>query len=263
MPGRCNIYIVVITGGCSRIGAALAQKFYKRGCHLILIGNDINRLDEIKLYLSSLHSQYPTHTPIAMQINLSELDNVQNHVESIVNLYGHIDILINNANINFIGEVINTAICTDMEIMTNNYFSQIALTKAVLRYMLSNISGHIVFVSSSQGICTDPLYSSFGASQHALLIFANTLREEIQETNIKVTTICIPKMHTQNIDENLGIDGDDKRDSNLSKTTASEVIKAIEHEKLDVIIEPFYRKISFFIKGLWPNLHYTLFRSKF
>lgn len=59
--------------------------------------------------------------------------------------------------------------------------------------MLSNQSGHIIFISSSQGICTDPLYSAFGASQHALLCFANSLRDELYGRNIKVSTICLPK----------------------------------------------------------------------
>lgn len=64
-----------------------------------------------------------------MPFDLSELDNIHICVKKIVNLCGRIDILVNNANVNFVGEVLNTSLCTDMEIMNINYFSQMALTR--------------------------------------------------------------------------------------------------------------------------------------
>lgn len=59
----------------------------------------------------------------------------------------------------------------------------------------------------------------------------------------------------------------DKQLCDISKgtpnRTASEVISAIENERNEIVIEPFYRKFGFFIKEIWPDFYFKYFRSKF
>lgn len=76
-----------------------------------------------------------------------------------------------------------------MKIMLVNYFGLVALTKAVLPSMVKRKEGHVVAISSVQGLIGIPYRSAYAASKHALQGFCDSLRAEVAAHNIKVTVI--------------------------------------------------------------------------
>ena len=127
--------------------------------------------------------------------------------------------------------------------MEINYFGNIAITKAVLPYMMEQKSGHIVVVSSVVGKFGFPLRSTYSASKHALHGYYETLRAEQASNRIKVT-IVIPGRVKTNISYNAILkDGsrhnqlDDGQAQGISAESCSkQIIKAIKKNKKEVFI---------------------------
>ena len=124
---------------------------------------------------------------MAFDLSQSDLISIAHQAE---NFYGHIDILINNAGIGVRGSAVETSLAVDHSLMNVNYFGPVALTKAVLPTMFRRKCGHIVVISSVQGLLSLPYRSAYCASKHAVQGFFNSLRSEVHDSGIKVTTVC-------------------------------------------------------------------------
>lgn len=76
------------------------------------------------------------------------------------------------------------------EYMTNlNYHGPVAHVKGLLNHLIENKSGHIVLVNSIAGLLAPGMRTSYVGSKHALRGFFDSLRAEIAEYNVKVTSI--------------------------------------------------------------------------
>ncbi|KAJ8969354.1 hypothetical protein NQ317_016139 [Molorchus minor] len=122
------------------------------------------------------HCTVQTHPPIIIPLDLSDLESLPGHIEKIISITGHIDILINNGGVSHRGTVISTTLDVDVKIMQINYFGSVTLTKAVLPSMIKRRKGHIIFTSSVQGLVALPERSAYSASKHALQAFSDSLR---------------------------------------------------------------------------------------
>lgn len=74
----------------------------------------------------------PTHPPIVLVLDLTEINTLPKEIDKVLTIHGHIDILINNAGISYRGEAETTAIDVDIKVMLTNYFAQIALMKGIV-----------------------------------------------------------------------------------------------------------------------------------
>jgi len=100
--------------------------------------------------------------------------------KKVIDKYGHIDILINNGGISQRSKALETAVEVDRKIMEVNFFGAVALTKAVLPYMIAQKSGYIVSLSSLMGKIGFYNRTGYSASKHALHGFFDSLRLEFR-----------------------------------------------------------------------------------
>lgn len=117
-------------------------------------------------------------------------------VKEIINHYGRIDYLFNNGGLSQRSNVRDTDISVDRYIMEVNYFGNIALTKAVLPYMIQQKSGHIIVISSIAGKFGFFLRSAYSASKHALQGYYESLALEEESNGINVTIAYPGKINT-------------------------------------------------------------------
>ncbi|KAF5269859.1 hypothetical protein FQR65_LT17911 [Abscondita terminalis] len=146
--------VVVITGASSGIGESLAHEFYRLGCKVVLCARRKLELER-----------------------------------RIIDVTGHIDILINNGGISCRGSINNTTIDVFKNLMTVNYLGTVAFTKEILPHMIQRQQGHIAFMSSIQGLIAIPYRAAYAATKHALQAFGDSLRAEIANDNIYVTVL--------------------------------------------------------------------------
>jgi len=176
--------VVWITGASSGLGEALAYEFSFQGARLVLSARRIDELERVKN--SCTHPEDVMLIPIDLS-NHTEYDIL---AKQVVDQMGQIDVLVNNGGISQRSWVKDTPLDLDKKIMDINYFGAVALSKAVLPYMLPRKTGHFVVISSVTGKVGVKLRTAYAASKHALFGFFDSLRAELWEDNIKVTMFC-------------------------------------------------------------------------
>ncbi len=182
-----------ITGASSGIGEALVHELVNHGATVIISSNDIPGLEKVKAAYNENLSKI-----ICVPFDLSDTSDIENLVAQQMKNIGKLDFLFNIAGISQRARIDETPLWLDRKIFEINYFGTIALTKAILPYMIHQKSGHIIATSSISGRFGFPLRSAYSASKQALHGFFETLFLENKQNNIK-TSVLIPGRVRTNI----------------------------------------------------------------
>ncbi|XP_070082742.1 dehydrogenase/reductase SDR family member 7B isoform X10 [Equus przewalskii] len=154
--------VVVITGATSGLGRECAKVFYAAGARLVLCGRNREALDELTRELAaSQAAKVQTHSPYTVTFDLTDPGTIVAATAEILQCFGHVDVLINNAGVSYRGAIVDTTMDVDKRVMETNYFGPIALTKALLPSMIQRRQGHVVAISSIQGKISLPFRSAF------------------------------------------------------------------------------------------------------
>ena len=176
--------IVWITGASSGIGAELAKIYSHRGIKLILSSRNVRALERVKS-----ECYYPENIKI-LPIDLNDFHVAPSLVKKAYNIFGRIDILINNAGVSQRSLIVDTQFDVFKKLIEINYLGTVALSRALLPFFLKQGFGHYVVVSSVMGKYGSPFRSGYSAAKHALHGFFDVMRMEHQKDNIDVTIIC-------------------------------------------------------------------------
>ncbi|XP_026232366.1 dehydrogenase/reductase SDR family member 7B [Anabas testudineus] len=263
--------VVVITGASSGLGKECARVFHAAGARLVLCGRDAARLQQVvqELTGSATNTHCQTHSPSTVIFDLADTDTVERAAADILKCYGQVDILINNAGISYRGNILDTHLSVQRDVMETNYFGPIALTQALLPSMVCRRSGHIVVISSVQGKLAIPYRSAYAASKHATQAYFDCLRAEIDRFGIPVTVISPGYIRT-NLSVNA-VTGDGSKHGVLDKTTAMgwdprdvayAVLRAVRHRSKDVVLAGPAPSVAIYLRTLWPSLFFKLMASR-
>jgi short-subunit dehydrogenase len=227
-----------ITGASSGIGEALAYEFSKIRTQLILSGRNEKKLEEVKSSCVQNGASV-----IIVPFDLADAESINYSVKTVIDKVGHVDLLINNGGISQREMAYKTDLDVDRKIMEINYFGNIALTKALLPYMLEKETGHIAVTTSIVGKFGFPLRSAYSASKHALYGFYESLQTEIADQNIKVTIICPGRIQTNISFHALNGEGaehgqldDGQKNGISSEKAAKKIIKALNKGRREVLV---------------------------
>lgn len=180
-----------ITGASSGIGEALVHEFVNRGATVIASSNDPAGLERVKLSSGDCSSM--VH---CVPFDLSDTSGIKDIVEKQLKSEGRIDYLLNIGGISQRARIEETPLWLDRKIFEINYFGTIALTKAILPYMIEQKSGHVLATSSITGRFGFPLRSAYSASKQALHGFIETLYLENKISNIRASVIIPGRVRT-------------------------------------------------------------------
>jgi len=117
-------------------------------------------------------------------------------VKKIIDVYGKIDHLINNAGIGIMKKVVDASLDDFKKQVDVNLFGVFNFTKAVLPKMIERRSGSIINIASLAGKNSFIGGTMYSATKHALLGFAKSLMLEVREYNIRIASICPGSVNT-------------------------------------------------------------------
>lgn len=251
--------VIWLTGASSGIGEALAYALASKGARLILSARRKEELERVKgNCIASAQADIRI-----LPLDLSQGDTLRLTAEAAIQIFGHVDILINNGGISQRSFAKDTLIEVDRRVMEVNYFGAIALTKYLLPHFLQRKSGHIVTISSVTGIFGTPYRSAYAASKHALHGFFDSLRAELWkdvQDEICVTLVCPGFIHTPITLSAVTGDGSalGKMDEAQFKGKpaswcADQIVKAIEKRKEEMYIGGI-ETLGVRFKRLFPRL---------
>lgn len=248
-----------ITGASSGIGRALAVECCSKGATVIASSNDTAGIDELT---GSCTAQGGRIVPAVF--DLADTTGIERLVEDVVKVTGQIDYLVNLGGISQRATIDQTPLWLDRKLMEINYFGTIALSKAILPYMIRQGHGHILVTSSIAGRFGFPLRSAYSASKQALHGFIETLHLENKSRNIRGTAIIPGRVRT-NISLNaLGSDGkprgvmDDGQANAMSAEKAARLIlRGIRRNKREILIGR-SEMIMLYIRRYFPWLFFRI-----
>ena len=173
-----NQKVILITGTAHGIGKSTAQYLLDKG-HIVY-GGDI--LVDENLYLNDIGG-------VALEMDVTKQDHVDNAINQIIAEQGRIDVLVNNAGI-AVGSAIEDVSMEDIYYQYDvNLFGLARVTKAVLPYMREEESGLIINISSVLGETYGPLAGWYLSTKHALEGWSDALRVELKEFDIDVVVV--------------------------------------------------------------------------
>lgn len=247
--------VIWITGASSGIGEALAYEASRRGANVILSARRESVLNEVKSKCT-----HPEKVKVLV-VDLEETHELKSKVEQAQGLFGQVDILVNNGGLSQRSLAKETTIEVDERLMKINYLGTVALTKAILPFMLQKKSGQIVTVSSMVGKFGTPFRSSYSATKHALHGFMDSLRAEETHNGLIISMVC-PGFVATNVSINA-LTANGKAQGTMDAQTASGIAPdefamrmadAIEADKAEVYIAGAKEKFGLFLTRFCPGI---------
>ncbi len=187
---------VLITGASSGIGRATALKLGAAGAHVMLVARSAERLNEVRRLIERAGG-----TASVFPADITDGDSVADLCREVVQRFGSIDVLINNA-----GRSIRRSLRISFDrfhdftrTMDVNYFGALRLILGFLPAMRKQQHGHIINVSSIGVQMGTPRFAAYVASKSALDGFAKCAAPELIGDGIDITTVYMPLVKTEMI----------------------------------------------------------------
>ena len=244
--------VVVVTGGSDGIGKALIGMLIPLGAKIATCGRNHDKLYHLQLQYSNVL----LHT---MACDVSNEQECRRFIESTIETFGGIDILINNAGISMRSLFYDTDMSVIRRIMDVNFLGSVYCTKYALPTLLER-RGTIVGISSTAGYRGLPGRSAYSASKFALQGWLEALRTELLDTGTHVmwvspgfTASNIRSAALNNKGEALGESILDEHKLMTAEECARHILRAIEKRKRTLVLT-LTGKVIVLINKLWPRL---------
>src|SRR6266404_3793131 len=175
---------VLITGATDGLGKALALLLAERGYRVFAAGRSPEKLAQLDA--AAREKKVPLES---VALDVCRDDSVKHGVEHILARAGAVDVLVNNAGVNYTAAVEDLSMPDWRAQFETNFFGVLRVTRAVLPHMRERRSGRILMMSSISGLITAPTQGAYSSSKHALEALSNALRMELYPFGIPVVLI--------------------------------------------------------------------------
>lgn len=177
--------VAIITGGGRGIGRATALTFAKEGADIAVVAKTESEIGSVAKEIEAMGRR-----ALAIKTDVSDEDQVKAMVQEVIDKFGHIDILLNNAGVAIHAMVQD--IDTDVWDLTMNVNLRgiMLCTRAVYRIMMEQKSGYIINISSGAGRSGGSKYGTYSTSKFGVIGFTESLASEARQYGIKASVIC-------------------------------------------------------------------------
>ncbi len=203
--------VAIVSGGSRGIGASIVETLASSGFDVVLNYRfSANKANDIASKFSNV---------VTFQADVSDHAQVKSLVDFTISKFGRIDLLVNNAGIDFINTLSDTSDSDFDTVLRNNLYSAFYLSKEVSPYMINAKSGLIINISSIWGIVGASCEMAYSVSKAGLDAMTKSLAKELGPSNIRVNSIAPGIIDTD-------------MNSFLSKEELSEIVNDIPLERI-------------------------------
>ncbi len=173
--------VYFITGCSTGLGRSFAEYFLKANQKVVVTARNVSKV-------SNFEKDFP-NTALALALDVTNENSVNDAVEQALKKFGRIDVLINNAGYGQFGPLEEISKEKIHEQMDTNFFGVINVTQRVLPIMRRQKSGHIIQISSVGGQIAYPGFGLYHASKWAIEGLSEALAKEVAAFNVRVTIV--------------------------------------------------------------------------
>ena len=188
-----NLNTALVTGGGRGIGKETAILLSKKGLNVIICSRTQKEIDSAVKEIKSLGKGQI----IGRKCDVSVYSEVNTLVKDALEIYGRIDVLINNAGITYVKKLIDTTEEQWDQTLDINLKGAFLFCKTIVPHMIENNCGVIINVSSGAGKVGFEDISAYCASKFGMIGLTESLAREVANHNIRVMTICPGEVATK------------------------------------------------------------------
>jgi len=174
--------VAFVTGATAGIGKAIAKAFVEAGAHVIALGTNRERGDELV--------KEGNGKITFMQVDVSKKEQIEKAIDETLAKFQKIDILVNNAGITRDGLLMRMSDEDWDQVIAVNLTSSFYATRAIMRPFMKAKKGKVINVSSVVGMMGNAGQTNYAASKGALISFSKSLAKEVASRNITVNCIA-------------------------------------------------------------------------
>jgi len=176
----------IVTGASRGIGAAIAERLGRNGARVALVSRKLESLDRFAAKLAALGVETMT-----IAANLGRADDVRRITPQVIEAWGGVDILVNNAATNPVfGPLTELPEEGWDKILDTNLKGPFLLSQAVAKDMATRGRGAIVNIASTGGLEPSPMLGAYCVSKAAIIMLTKTLAAELGPSGIRVNCIA-------------------------------------------------------------------------
>lgn len=242
--------VVVITGGSSGIGKALADAALQRGAKVAVCARNISKLQSMFT---------PSGNLLCFQADVSKEADCNAFIEAVVKQWGRVDVLVNNAGISMRALFEEANLDVIRELMNINFWGTVYCTKSALPSIMQN-KGVVIGISSIAGYRGLPGRTGYSASKFAMQGFLEALRTELLHTGVHVMWVS-PGFTASNIRNVARVaDGGTQAETPLDESKlmsaeecARRILDGVEQRKRTIVMTT-QGKLAVWLNKLFPSL---------
>lgn len=201
MAGRFEDQIVIVTGGGRGIGRAIALEFAAEGATLLLGGR---RMDALRMAAGECRDAGGRAEAVKCDVAIDE--DLQGIIQTALDHYGRIDVLVNNAGVVAGGRLDEIGADDVARMVGVNVWAPVRLAQLAVPHMRAARRGTVINISSVAGRMGIPYYATYCATKYALRGFSEALRRELAPDGVHVMAV-FPGGTATDMMENVDFDG--------------------------------------------------------
>jgi NADP-dependent 3-hydroxy acid dehydrogenase YdfG len=186
--------IAVITGASNGIGRAIAIELASKGARCYLVARRKEKLEETVKLIGAAAVK-----PVVLDADLTSREDIDRVRSVIEKDGGKLDILVHSAGIYYSARTEEASADEFERLFHANVKGPFELTQSLLP-ALRNAKGQIIFINSSQGLNAGAGAGQFAATQHSMKAFADSLRAEVNEDGVRVTSLYLGRTATSRME---------------------------------------------------------------
>lgn len=217
----------LITGSTSGIGLATAKALAARGYNIVFNGLEPDGAEIAASVAKEYNIEY-----LFSPANMLQPEEIRGLAKEALAKFGSIEVLINNAGIQFVSPIEDFPEEKWDAIIAINLTAAFHLTKAILPGMKANRYGRVINISSAHGLIASPFKSAYVAAKHGIIGFTKVLALEGGEFGITANAICPGYVHTPIVEKQIP---DQMKAHNMTREEVIEKVFLAEHAIKDFI----------------------------
>lgn len=218
--------IAVVAGGSTGIGFAIACELASRGSHVAICARHERELRRAQEKLEAFGVPV-----LAATCDITDAGQVAEFLQQVRVQLGAIDVLVNNAGTIVVGPVSHMLERDYRDVMETNFFGPLHTLLAVMPEMRERGSGRIVNITSFGGRVPTPHFATYAASKFAFVGLSETLRTELLDDGVYVTTVC-PGLVRSGSTPHAQFKGQHEKEKAVFETMANMPVLTISPERL-------------------------------
>ncbi len=250
--------VVLVTGGSSGLGRVIAETFAAAEARVAVAGLEPEAVDATARALVAAGRE-----AIGIVADITRQDQVDSLFPQVVDRFGGLDVLVNNAGRSMRGKVLDTTPEQFRDLMELNFIAMVRCTRAAVPLLLPR-QGHVVNIGSLAAKAASRWVGAYPATKHAVAAFSQQLRLELGPEGLHVLLVCpgpifrqgerlYPLEGLEDVPPRARQPGAGVRVRPIPpQTLGRAILRACERRKAEIVV-PWHARLLFAAAQIWPR----------